>query len=133
MNLPDLTESLYLNSSDYPVGTTFPLLEILSVEKKKAPNGKGERGVITLARCPKPWMCSSVVTLRAIGAVLGMKNIEKEWLGGRISLKVVAGVRRPDGSVGNAFRVATVEKGKPSPVQEPPAPAESDDGKDGAK
>ena len=136
MNLPDLTESIYLNSSDFLVGTTFPPMEIVSVEKKKAPSGKGdkvERGVITLAKCPKPWMCSSVTTLRQIGAVLGMKAIEKTWIGGVVTLKVVAGVRRPDGTVGNAFRVADVRKGKAEPAPGQAGTAESDANKDAPK
>jgi hypothetical protein len=108
MNLLELTNTIYLAANDFEIGTTFPLLKILSVEKKDAPSGKGQKAVITLEKAPKPWMCSSVTVLREIGLKLGAKNIEKAWLGAYLSLKVVGGVKRPDGTKGNAFRIAEI-------------------------
>lgn len=112
MNVPELTDTEYLASNDYDVGTVFPLLKITKVERKKAPAGRGEKAVIHLEKAPKPWMCSSVVTLREIGKTLGLRNIDKEWIGAEISLKVVGDVRRPDGTKGNAFRIAEIKKGE---------------------
>jgi hypothetical protein len=110
MNLPDLTNTIYLAANDYPAGQVFPLLKITRIEKKSAPSGKGEKAVIHLEKSPKPWMCSSVVTLREIGKALGQtRDIEKTWIGAYISLKVVPNVRRPDGTTGNAFRIAEVK------------------------
>ena len=110
MNLPDLTTSDFLAANDYEVGTIFPLLTITKVEKKKAPNGKGERACLTLEKAPKPWMCSSNMVLREMGACFGAKAIETSWVGCKVSLKVVGGVRRPDGTSGNAFRIEKLEK-----------------------
>jgi hypothetical protein len=117
MNIPDVTCSDFLNSADYQVGTIFPPRKITKIEMKKAPNGKGEKAVIHLADVPKPWMCSSRVTLREMGKVLGLRNIDKTWIGAAVSLKVVDGIRRPDGTVGNAFRVEKIEPAT-TPVQE---------------
>jgi hypothetical protein len=123
MNIPDITQSEYLNSADYQVGTVFPARKITRIELKKAPSGKGEKAVIHLQDVPKPWMCSSRVTLREMGKVLGLRNIDKVWIGAAVSLKVVDGIRRPDGTVGTAFRVASVtpasaSAGAESPKQE---------------
>jgi len=110
MNLPELTDTQYLAANDYPAGQVFPPLKIVKIEKKPAPSGKGQKAVIHLEKAPKPWMCSSVVTLREIGKALGQtRDIEKTWLGAFISLKVVPNIRRPDGTTGNAFRIAEVK------------------------
>jgi hypothetical protein len=110
MNLPEVTNSDYIAANDYEAGAVWPALKILSVEKRKSPNGKGEKAVITLEKLPKPWMCSSNEVLREIGKALGRKNIDKTWPGNSISLKIAADVRRPDGTRGNAFRIAAIVK-----------------------
>jgi hypothetical protein len=108
INVSDLTKSDFLAANDYEVGQVWPPLEILKVEMKKSPNGTVEKASITLSKAPKPWMCSSNVTLREIGAAIGMKDVEKAWPGNSIQIKIVGNIRRPDGTVGNAFRVAKI-------------------------
>jgi hypothetical protein len=110
MNLPEVTNSDYIAANDYEAGAVWPPLKILSVEKRKAPNGKGEKAAITLEKLPKPWLCTSNEVLREIGAALGRKNIDKAWPGNSIALKIVPNIKRPDGTRGNAFRVAAIVK-----------------------
>ena len=110
MNVPDLTNSDYMASDDYEVGTTFPLLKIVKVEKKPAPNGKGSKAVLHLDKAPKPFMVSSNAVLRELGATFGHREIEKIWIDCAVSFKVVGNVRRPDGTKGNAFRINEMKK-----------------------
>ena len=111
MNLSEMTASDFLNSEDYEVGTKWPPLTITKVATKPAPSSpKNERCVIWLEKAPKPWMISSRVVLREIGRKLGVRDIEKNWPGNKISIQVVGNVRRPDGTKGNAFRIAQIQK-----------------------
>ena len=114
MNVSELTESDYLNSCDYAVGTKFPPRKITQVTRKKPPsNPKGaERLVIHLEGVPKPWMISSRVVIRTMGAKLGMRDIDKTWIGAEVGIEVVGNVRRPDGTVGNAFRPHLIVEAK---------------------
>ena len=116
MNVSDVTNSDYLAANDFEAGQVWPAMAIKEVKKAASPNGKGQRLVIVLEGAPKPWMCSSNVTIRQIGQALGVRAIEKTWIGAKVALKITPGVRRPDGSVGNAFRVEKIEP-KPA-VQE---------------
>lgn len=108
MNLPDLTASIYLAAADYPVGHKFPPFQIDRLEKADVPvPGKGktdQRGVVFLRKVPKGWVANKQM-LRQIGAVLGLREIDKTWPGGWVGLSVVGDVRRPDGTRGNAFRL----------------------------
>ena len=112
MNISQLTESDYLNSSDYTVGTKFPVKKIAKIERRKPPSNPNgsERLVIWLEDVPKPWMVSSRVLIRKLGATLGMSKIETAWIGAGIGVEVVGNVRRPDGTKGNALRTYSIEK-----------------------
>ncbi|MDV7399653.1 hypothetical protein RZS08_50025, partial [Arthrospira platensis SPKY1] len=97
-----------MSANDFAAGQIWPAMAIKEVRKAKSPNGKGERLVIVLEGAPKPWMCSSNVTIRQIGQALGVREIEKTWVGAKLVLTIVPNVRRPDGTIGNAFRVGKI-------------------------
>ena len=113
MNLSDITAGEFLAANDYSVGTTFPLREIIKLEMKEvAIPGKTVRQskcVIFLRDVPKGWVVNKQEA-RKIGAVIGCTtSIEKGWLGARLSLTIVGDVKRPDGTRGNAIRVADIQ------------------------
>lgn len=113
MNLSDITAGEFLAANDYIVGTTFPLREITKIEMKDigVPGKKDKQSkcVIFLNGVPKGWVVNKSEA-RKIGAILNCTTaIEKGWVGASISLTVVGSVRRPDGTFGNAIRVADVQ------------------------
>lgn len=112
MNLSDLSNSPYLASDDYAVGTVLPLVAIerISMEEVPVPGKatKTQKAIAYFVGVPKGW-CINKNEARKIGKAVGSTaNIDTTWIGVRISLKVVGDVRRPDGTRGNAFRVADV-------------------------
>ena len=115
MKVSELTNSDYLASDDYTVGQTFPLLTITKVEPKTPPSGgKKRRAVIHLEKAPKPWMVSSNQVLRELAKAFGDADIETKWVGCKVALVVVGKVRRPNGTVGNAFRIHQLEPKNPN-------------------
>lgn len=132
MDLKDLSAaSPYLASDDYQVGTIMPPVEIVRLLMEDVPvpgsTKKQAKCVIYLKGVQKGWVVNKNVA-RRIGAALGeTKNIERTWLGARISLEVVGDVRRPDGTKGNAFRLHSAAKAAPTaqgPAATPPAPTD---------
>lgn len=114
MNLDQVTASEYLAANDYKVGTIFPLSEITKIIMADigvpGKSTKQPKCVIFLKDAPKGWVVNKQ-DARKIGAALDcVTSIDKGWLGAHISLKVVGDVRRPDGTRGNAFRVAEIKK-----------------------
>lgn len=113
MNLSDITDGEFLASNDYKVGTTFPLREIVKIEMKDVgipgKPQKQSKCVVFMRDVPKGWVINKQEA-RKMGALLNCTtNIEKGWLGALVSLMVVGDVRRPDGTRGNALRVADVK------------------------
>jgi len=114
MNLSDVTATTYLASDDYVAGTVWPAQQIdrVTVEEVPVPGSakKNTKGVIYFRGAPRGWVANKK-ELRKIGAALNAtKGIDKAWVGHWVQLKVVPNVRRPDGTKGNAFRVAAAYK-----------------------
>jgi hypothetical protein len=128
VDLKDLSAaSPYLASDDYAVGTIMPPVEIVRIQMEDVPipnsTKKQSKGVVFLKGVQKGWVINKNVA-RKIGAILGeTKNIERTWLGARISLEVVGDVRRPDGTKGNAFRLHSATKAAPTAPAAAPGPA----------
>jgi hypothetical protein len=139
MNLRDVSASKYVASDDYPVGYTFPLMTIVRIAGEDVPapgtNRKSRKAVVyfalikekdgktTRADAAKGW-AANTKCLREIGKVLGTtENIDTAWIGAQVQLKVVGDVRRPDGTKGNAIRIAKVLRADgsmpPLPVEKP--------------
>ncbi len=113
MNLSDVSSSIYLASDDYPVGYVFPALAIehIKLEEVPVPNSKrvNQKAVIYFVGAKKGWAANGKC-LREIGRACGAtREIEKAWVGIRVALKVVGDVRRPDGTKGNALRIADIQ------------------------
>ena len=130
ISLSDCSTSPYLVSNDFEVGTEFPLLAIKSVEMADVPTPgttkKTRKAIIHFVGGSKGW-AANMGCLREIGRALGItKNIDLKWIGARIALKIVGDVRRPDGTKGNAIRIARVEPAinTPAPIRPPAGTAE---------
>jgi len=130
INLSDCSTSPYLVSNDFEVGTEFPMLAIKSVEMEDVPTPgttkKTRKAIIYFVGGSKGW-AANMGCLREIGRALGItKKIDSKWIGARIALKIVGDVRRPDGTKGNAIRIARVEPATnaPAPTQPPAENAE---------
>lgn len=126
MNLSDLSSSPYLASDDYTVGTVLPLVEIERIATSEVPQPgstkKQTKAVAWFKGCAKGWVINKTVG-REIGRIIGhTKDIDKTWIGAKISLKVVGDVRRPDGTKGNAFRLAECKPPSAPPAQTATAP-----------
>lgn len=110
INISDLSTSKYIASADFKVGTILPALTIERIEKGEVPTpGKKQvesKPVVWFRGATKGYVLTKNVA-RAIAAKLGVETtaIDKHWPGISISLEVVADVRRPDGTRGNAFRL----------------------------
>jgi hypothetical protein len=126
ISLSDCSTSPFLVSNDFEVGTEFPLLAIKSVEMADVPTPgttkKTRKAIIHFVGGSKGW-AANMGCLREIGRALGItKNIDSKWVGARIALKIVGDVRRPDGTKGNAIRIARVEPAINAPATtQPPA------------
>jgi hypothetical protein len=124
VNLSDLSNSPYLASDDYKVGTIFPLLTIEAIRMEDVPapgtTKKTAKAIMLFAGAKKGW-CVNKTEARKIAKALGEdKNIERTWIGAKVALEVVGDVRRPDGTRGNAFRIHEV---KPKDAMPPTVPA----------
>lgn len=113
MNLTDVTASEYLAANDYKVGTVFPLREIVRITMAEigvpGKSQKQSKCVVFLKDVPKGWVINKQEA-RKVGQVLNcVTNIEKGWIGAALSLTIVGDVRRPDGTRGNAFRIADIK------------------------
>ena len=110
MNLDDLSAaSPFLASDDYIAGTVLPVWTIERITMAEVPvpgkTKKDSKGAMYFAGVPKGYVINKNVA-RAIAKVFGTdKDIDRAWIGGRIQLEIVADVRRPDGTRGNAFRL----------------------------
>lgn len=130
MNLSEVTATIYLAANDYAVGHVFPLLPIERVTLEDVPTpgkrDKTKKAIIYLKGAGKGWAANKQC-LREIGIATGCtRKIEQGWIGCQVSLKVVGDVRRPDGTRGNAFRIAQVVPGQSAPPAAPPPPANPD-------
>lgn len=122
MNLSDLSNSPYLASDDYAVGTVLPLVAIERIVMEDVPTPgktqKTSKAIAYFVGAKKGW-CINKTEARKIAKAVGVATgIDKAWIGVKISLKVVGDVRRPDGSRGNAFRIEEVvvpPKSSPTP------------------
>ena len=121
MNLSDLSNSNLLASDDFAVGTVLPLLPIerISVEDVPRPGQtkKEPKATVWFVGCKKGWVINKTEARKMAKVIGETKNIEKTWVGVRVSLRVVGDVRRPDGTKGNAFRVESCV-----PVERPADP-----------
>lgn len=110
MNLSDLSNSNLLASDDYAVGTVFPLMAIekITTEEVARPGTtkKEPKATVWFVGAKKAWVINKTEARKMAKIIGGTKNIDKTWIGARVSLRVVGDVRRPDGTKGNAFRVA---------------------------
>jgi hypothetical protein len=124
MNVSDLSNSPYLASDDYKVGTQFPLLTIESIKMEDVPvpgkTSKTAKAVIYFAGAKKAWVVNKQEARKIAKTIGEDKAIEKTWIGARIALIVVGDVRRPDGTKGNAFRVHDVQPKESMPVASTP-------------
>ncbi len=119
INISDCSVSPYLVANDFEVGTEFPALPIKSITMEDVPQPnstkKTRKAIIYFEGGKKGW-AANVNCLREIGRALGItKAIDTKWLGAKVALKIVGDVRRPDGTRGNAIRIARVEAGTTVP------------------
>jgi hypothetical protein len=134
MNLSELTATIYLAANDYAVGQEFPPLEIERITLEDVPTpGKAQKtkkGVVYLKGAPKGWVANKQELRKMALAYGASQKIEQSWLGHYVAIKVVGGVRRPDGTTGNAFRVLGAWKRGEQPQSAKgatvPAPAATD-------
>ena len=114
MNLSDLSEGEFLASDDFAVGEVFPVLIIERLEQKPVsiPNStkKQTKVVVYFKGAKKGWVVNKTCGREIAKATGAAKNIDKAWIGVGVALKVVGDIRRPDGSRGNAFRIAEIHK-----------------------
>lgn len=129
INLADLSNSPYLASDDFPVGMVLPAVAIerIVMEEVPVPNSRKTnlKAIAYFKGATKGW-CMSKTVARDIAkaANLPTKDIGTAWVGVTVRLKVVGDVRRPDGTKGNAFRLAEAwapgqgpgKKDEPAPV-----------------
>lgn len=113
ISISDCSNSPYLVANDFEVGTEMPLLAIESISMEDVPQPgstkKTRKAIIYFTGCKKGW-AANVNCLREIGRSLGItKAIDTKWIGAKVALRIVGDVRRPDGTKGNAIRVAKVE------------------------
>jgi hypothetical protein len=123
MHLSDLSTSQFLASDDYIAGTVLPIVEIESIKMTDVPipnsTKKASKAVIYFKGAGKGYVVNKGVA-RKIGAILGeTKNIDRTWVGAKIQLEVVSGVRRPDGSTGLALRLHAAWKKDAAPADVP--------------
>lgn len=110
INVADMGDSPYIASADFQIGTVLPRLEIERIEMNDVPTpGKQQKQAkpaVWFKGAKKGYVLTKNVA-RAIAARLSIttKDIGREWVGIQIQLEVVGGVRRPDGTKGNAFRL----------------------------
>jgi hypothetical protein len=112
INLTDLSNSPYLASDDYTVGTVLPIATVAAIKMEDVPvpnsTKKNRKAIMYFAGAKKAW-CINKTEARKIAAVIGeTKNIDAAWIGAKVQLCVVGDVRRPDGTKGNAFRIKQV-------------------------
>lgn len=112
INLSDLSESPYISSGDYEVGTVLPALTIRDITVDEVPiegsNKKNTKGVMWFEGAKRGWVMNKT-EMRKIGSALqSKKDIANSWKGAKVQLHVVGDVRRPNGTKGNAFRVKEV-------------------------
>lgn len=124
INLKDLGDSPYIASDDYPVGRQLPMLEVerVTIDEVPVPNSrkKNKKAVVWFRGAKKGW-CMNKTEGRKIGNIVGAtEDIGNTWVGIKIQLHVVGGVRRPDGTTGNAFRVLNAEKAAKVNVDDAP-------------
>jgi hypothetical protein len=110
VNLSDLSNSNLLASDDYAVGTVLPLVPIERITTEDVPRPgstkKEPKATVWFKGCTKGWVINKTEARKMAKVIGETKNIDKTWIGARVSLRVVGDVRRPDGTKGNAFRVA---------------------------
>lgn len=110
MKLSDLSDSPYLASDDYKVGTILPAVVIskITMEDVPVPNStkKNRKAIVWFEKATKGW-CMNKTVARTIARKLELDTdaIDQSFLGITVQLKVVGGVRRPDGTTGNALRL----------------------------
>lgn len=121
MDLSDVSESKYLASADYQVGTILGPGVITKVSRELVPvpgkKEQKEKTILYVNGFTKPYAANHNVA-RLIGSMLGVTDIDKTWVGCSIALRVVGDVRRPDGTKGNAFRLESASKAKANPDQD---------------
>ncbi len=109
ISLSDVSDGPYLAANDFTVGTIFPPMEICQVRLEDVPTpGKKEtsRMIIVYFKGAKKGWCANKTERRKLGMIFNStKDIDKTWLGAKVSLEIVGGVRRKDGTKGNAIRV----------------------------
>lgn len=117
MDLSDVSESKYLASADYQVGTVLGPGVITKVTREPVPvpgkKEQKEKTILYVSGFTKPYAANHNVA-RLIGSMLGVTDIDKTWVGCSIALRVVGDVRRPDGTKGNAFRLESASKASPA-------------------
>lgn len=118
INLSDLGNSPYLASDDYAVGTVLPAVIIERIDMQEIPTAgkskKDAKAVAWFKGAKKGYVLTKNVG-RAIAKKLGVaKDIGNAWVGASIQLQVVGDVRRPDGTRGNAFRLADAWPDQPA-------------------
>jgi hypothetical protein len=109
INLSDLSDSPYLVANDYVVDTIFPPMEIISIKLEDVPvPGKKDKqtmAIVYFKGAKKGW-CANKTERRKLGILFNAtKDIDKTWIGAKVSLKIVGNIRRQDGTRGNAIRV----------------------------
>jgi hypothetical protein len=129
ISIADLGNSPYIASDDYAAGTILPRVEIERIDIQEVPTAgkskKDSKAVAWFNGARKGYVLTKNVG-RAIAKKLGVaKDIDKAWIGASIQLVVVADVRRPDGTRGNAFRLHDAwPKTEPASTAPPTEPKE---------
>jgi len=107
VNLSDLSTSPFLASADYKPGTLLPIYKIARVQMADVPTpgkkDKQSKATLYFHGEAKGYVMNKNVGRKIAAAIGEDKDLETTWVGASIQLSVVADVRRPDGSHGNAF------------------------------
>ncbi len=110
MKLADLSNSPYLASDDYKVGTIMPPVVIERIEMNDVPipnsTKKNRKAVAFFKGATKGWVMNKTVARNiARKTEADTSMIDKSFVGITVQFIVVGDVRRPDGTKGNAFRL----------------------------
>lgn len=110
ISVSDISPSPYVASDDFKIGTILPpmVVERIAIGQVPTPGKRDKQAkpVVYFSGARKGYVLTKNVA-RAIARRLRIatENIDKEWIGIKVQLKVVGDVRRPDGTKGNAFRL----------------------------
>jgi hypothetical protein len=121
ISLNSLSDSPYLAANDFSEGFQFPPRAISSIviSELPIPGKKTVKKMAMFNDTGKGWAMGKN-RAREIAALIGgpNNNIGVDWIGVSIVLHIIKGVRRPDGTYGNAIRVTSATRPSTSQTEQ---------------